>query len=135
MARGRLVSGLALYGTYAKSARTVGSGDSAVTYTAVADSPNYEAGNTVKVEHVVSGADTPLSVSVAGSVITVNVETDGSSAAVSTASEVADAVNASTPASALVTAAAGGDGTGVVAAFAQAFLTGGTNRTLGRALR
>lgn len=96
----------------------------------VADS----AGNSVRVRYVVAGVSTPLSVSVAGNDITVNVATNGASAATSTAAQVRDAVNASAAASALVAAAnaAGNDGTGVVAALAFTNLTGGVTRTFGR---
>jgi hypothetical protein len=90
-------------------------------------------GNSTRIRYVVAGANTPLSVSVSGSDITVNVATDGSSNPTSTANAVLAAVNASTPASALVTAslAAGNDGTGVVATLAFTSLTGGTNWVIG----
>lgn len=86
-------------------------------------------GNSIRIRHVVSGASTPLSVSVSGSDVTVNVATDGSSAATSTADQVIAAITASAAASALLSAerAAGNNGTGVVAAFAYTNLTGGTD--------
>ena len=85
-----------------------------LTYTADANGPN---GNNIRIAYVVAGLDTPLSVSVAGNDITVNIATDAAGAATSTAAQVRDAVNAHVGAGALVTAAnaVGGDGTGVVA--------------------
>lgn len=90
-------------------------------------------GNDITVTYVVAGASTPLSVSVSGNAITVNVATDAGGLATSTAAQVRDAVNASAPASALVTAAnaAGNDGTGVVTALAATSLTGGTTQSHG----
>lgn len=92
-------------------------------------------GNDITVAYVVSGASTPLSVDVTGTDIVVNVETDGSSAAVSTADEVMDAVNGDAAAAALVSAAlaSGNDGTGVVTALAETPLAGGTDWTIGTA--
>lgn len=90
-------------------------------------------GNSVRVAFVVAGASTPLSVSVSGNDITVNVATNGSSAATSTASQVVAALNAHAGASALIIAAlaAGNDGTGVVAAQTITALSGGSNWTIG----
>ena len=104
-----------------------------LTFTSTAGAPDYAAGNATQIRYVVAGNNTALSVSVAGSVITVNVATDGGGAATSTAAQVRTAVNASGPASALVTAslAAGNDGTGVVTALAQTPLAGGQNYVLG----
>lgn len=87
------------------------------------------AGNNIRVRYVVAGASTPLSVAVSGNDITVNVATNGSSDATSTAAQVRDAVNASTDAGRLVTAenATGNDGTGVVAALAYTNLSGGAS--------
>jgi hypothetical protein len=86
-----------------------------------------ESGNDIRVRYVVSGASTPLSVAVSGNDITVNVATNGSSAATSTAAQILAAVNASTDAARLVSAAnaTGNDGTGVVTALAYTNLTGG----------
>lgn len=91
-------------------------------------------GNDTRVRYVVSGNNTALSVSVSGSDITVNVATDGSGNPTSTAAQVRTAVNASGPASALVSAAdaPGNDGTGVVTALAYTNLTGGLSSTRGR---
>lgn len=97
------------------------------------------AGNNIRIQYVVAGTNTPLSVSVGGTAsnpdITVNVATNGASAATSTAAQVAAAVAAAGPAGRLVTGtnAAGNDGTGVVAAMALTALTGGTDWTIGRA--
>src|SRR4051794_8928712 len=89
--------------------------NNALVYTSKASSV---AANSVRVRYVVAGTSTALSVSVAGSDITVNVATDGGGAATSTAAQIKAAVDGSTPAAALVTVAnaAGNDGTGVVAA-------------------
>jgi Bacteriophage tail sheath protein len=86
------------------------------------------AGNSTRVRYVVAGASTPLSISVSGSDITVNVATDAGSLPTSTASQVMAAVNGDTAARKLVTAslAAGNDGTGVVTALAYTNLTGGS---------
>jgi hypothetical protein len=78
-----------------------------------------------------SGNDTPTSVSVSTAAITVTLGTDSAGVVNATANEVVAAINASTPAKALVRAgkAAGSDGTGVVAAAASAPLAGGTTST------
>lgn len=83
----------------------------------------------ITVQYVVSGASTPLSVVTTGKAIVVNVATDGSSAATSTAAQVAAAVAANFTAGALVTVAnaPGNDGTGVVTAMAASPLTGGSD--------
>lgn len=91
------------------------------------------ASNSVRVRYVVAGNSTALSVSVSSNDITVNVATDSGGAATSTAAQVRDAVNASAPASALVTAsnATGNDGTGVVAALSFTALSGGAEYVIG----
>lgn len=101
-----------------------------LTYTARAGDTS---GNSITVAYVVAGANTPLSVGVVGNAITVNVATNGSSAATSTAAQVRDAVMASTAARALVTVAnaTGNDGTGVVAAMGATALSGGAAGVLG----
>lgn len=98
-------------------------------FTANYPGPN---GNIIRVRYVVAGASTPLSVSVSGNDITVNGQTNGSSVGISTATQIRDAVNASTPAAALVNAALApnNDGTGVIvaaAAFAFTNLVSGAN--------
>jgi len=84
----------------------------------------------ITVRYVVSGTNTALSVSVSGNAITVNVATDGSGVATSTASEILTAVNASAAAMALLTTVAlktGNDGTGVVTAMSATALASGTD--------
>lgn len=96
-------------------------------YTAVAPGT---AGNAITVRYVVAGNSTPLTVSVTGSAITVNVATNGGGAPTSTAAQVAAAVAASAPAAALVGTpanAASNDGSGVVAALSVTNLAGGTD--------
>lgn len=104
-----------------------------LTYTAKAGLSRYATGNTVSVRYVVAGASTALSVSVAGSAITVNVATTSGSVASSTAAQVKAAVDAHAAASALVAVdlAAGNDGTGVVAALAVTNLAGGRDYVIG----
>ena len=85
------------------------------------------AGNSIRVAHVVSGTSTPLSISVSGNDITVHVQTDGSSLAISTAAQVVTAIGLSAPATALVTATATGSGASVVGAQALTFMAGGSN--------
>lgn len=89
-------------------------------------------GNSTRVRIVVSGNGTALSVSVSGADITVNSATDGGGLATSTASEVKAALDASTPAKALISTAlaTGNSGAGVVAAFAFTNLTGGADSVL-----
>lgn len=87
-------------------------------------------GNAITVTHVAAGANTPLSVSVTGNAITVNLATNAGSVPTSTAAQVVAAVNANGPASALVTASlafnrTGNDGTGTAAAMTASSLTGG----------
>ena len=112
-------------GTPATAAsRTIGTTNSAVTYSL----PLWRgaSGNTWRVAHIVSGANTPLSVVVSGRDVTVNVATNGSSVATSTATQVAAAVNANTALQDKgFVATAGGTGAGVVVAGAIANLTGG----------
>lgn len=104
-----------------------------LTYTAVTKGA---AGNTIRVRYVVAGASTPLTVSVSVKDITVNVATDGASAATSTAAQVSAAIAASPAAAALVSVAnaTGNDGTGVVAALAFTNLGGGLDWVTGYGL-
>ncbi|MEI6449767.1 MAG: hypothetical protein WCP98_07425 [Actinomycetes bacterium] len=85
------------------------------------------AGNSITVALVATGNDTPLSVDVASSAITVNLATGGAGAITSTASQVRAAINADTDAKALITAslAPGNSGVGVVTALSAANLAGG----------
>lgn len=106
------------------ASRTIGTSNSAVTYTAPAW--RGAGGNTWRVAHIIAGANTPLSVVVSGRDVTVNVATSGASAATSTAAQVAAAVNANTALSDTgFRATAGGTGAGVVVAGAMGALSGG----------
>jgi len=95
--------------------------------------PAGTVGNGYRVAFVVAGASTPLSIGLSGNDLTVNVQTNGSSVAISTAQQVMDAIKANAPASAKfeVALAPGNDGTGVVAAQALTNLSGGT-QTVGQ---
>lgn len=94
-----------------------------LTYTATATGLD---GNGINVTHVDPGAnDAALSVSVFIKTITVSLATDETGAITSTAAEVATAVNANADAAALVTCTDEGDGSGVVNAAENTFLTGG----------
>jgi hypothetical protein len=86
--------------TYTGSAfLVVGTGNAALTYTAVTQGSG---GTDVTIAYVVSGTNTPLTIGVAASAITVNVATDGAGLATSTALQVAAAIRASAAAAALV---------------------------------
>jgi hypothetical protein len=113
-----------------KGSLTVGAGNGAVT---VAADTAGVASNDIRFRIVVAGASTALSVSVSGNDITVNSATNGSSAATSTAAQIAAAIQASGPASALVDATAGGDGSGIPTATTTTLtnLTGGADRKFG----
>lgn len=95
-----------------------------VTYKAVAYGTS---GNSIQVRHVVAGNSTPLTISVTGSQITVNVATDSGGLATSTATAIATAVGLYGPASALVTAAATGTGASITAAAGYTNLVGGVD--------
>jgi hypothetical protein len=84
-------------------------------------------GNSIRIKYVVSGASTPLTVIVDGLDITVNVATDGGSAAISTAAQIAAAIAAHPVASQLVSAAnaPSNDGSGVVTSLSFTNLAGG----------
>jgi hypothetical protein len=81
----------------------------------------------VKIILAVAGNNTPLSVTAAGEVITVNVGTNGTGEAISTATEVINAINSTAASNAKVMAANDGASTGAaaVAALAETALTGG----------
>jgi hypothetical protein len=99
--------------------------DSRVTYTAV--KPGFD-GNNINITYIVSGTETPLSISVTDSSITVYVATDVDGYPVSTASAIAAAINADINASALVTAVYGGNGSGVVQyTYGSVYLEGGSS--------
>lgn len=103
----------------------VGTGNAAVNYTALGSGT---LGNQIQIRYVVAGNNTPLTVSVTGRDITVNVATGAGGAPTSTGSQVMAAVNAHATASLMVQGVLplGSDGTGVVAAQAFTFLAGGT---------
>lgn len=85
-------------------------------------------GNSITVAQLNGGASQPLSVSVVGLAISVNLATDGSSVITSTASDAIDAINSSAAASALVLATNGaGNGSSLATAVAVGNLTGGSN--------
>ncbi len=83
--------------------------------------------STIRVQLLVAGANTPLTVSVSGSDVTVNVATSAGSAATSTAAQVLAALNANANVRAVIETelAPGNDGTGVVTAQAYVTLVGG----------
>lgn len=97
--------------------------ESNILYTSKVIGPN---GALIRIRYVVAGNNTSLSVSVSGNDITVNVATNGSGVATSTATQVKAAVDGSGPASALVSTALSGLGTGVVNAFGYTNLQDGS---------
>lgn len=109
----------------AKASLTTGaSGTDEITWTAKEGGVN---GNSITVALIESGNSTPLSVSVSGSDIVVNLATDETGAATSTVAEVIAAVEASEDADALVDVASGDSG--VVSAAAEDSLAGGDAST------
>lgn len=83
-------------------------------------------GNDTTIEYINPMAPSqPLSVSVTGKAISVYLETNGSNAVVSTASDIKAAIEASTPANALVTIAISGSGSSIQATQAIVSLSGG----------
>lgn len=94
----------------------IGAGTSQVTYT---DKSKHRGSRTaIRVRHVNPGTPAAsLSVTVSGTDITVNLATDGSSIATSTANDVKAAVDASGAASALVSTVSGGTGVAATAAY------------------
>jgi hypothetical protein len=108
------------------STLTIGAGNAGILFTSA--SRHLGSRSQPRVVFVVSGNNTPLSVSVGGTPardITVNVATDGGGLPTSTAAQVRTALLASAPATALVTPTLVGDGTGTVAAAAIASLATG----------
>lgn len=98
--------------------------DGAVIFTAITDAATT-------VAHVVSGSNTALSVPpVSGGHVIVNVGTDSAGFPVSTAAAIAAAVMAVPTAAALVTATAGGAGTGKAGAKTQTALQYGSTGAL-----
>lgn len=94
--------------------------DGDVLYCAVVPGPS-----SVQVRHVVAGNNTPLSCTVLGAQITVNLATNGSGVAVTNAATVAALVSATGLAAALVFARVGGTGLGLAAASGFTTLSGG----------
>lgn len=121
-------------GPEGKAAKVTAASGAAVLKTGVVANKNAiqwtaaKPGSLPKIVLKVAGANTPLSVTVAGSVVTVNVATNAGSEAISTAQEAINAVNENAEASALVMAANAetSSGTGVVAAVAETALAGTT---------
>jgi hypothetical protein len=95
-----------------KAQYTIGESDAAVTYTAV--KPGFD-GNYINITYIVAGANTTLSIAVVDNSITVNVATDSGGLPLSTALEIANAINADPSASPLITAVYKGTGLGIVA--------------------
>jgi hypothetical protein len=83
-------------------------------------------GNSIRVQYVVAGNNTPLSVDILGYDIIVNVATDGGGAATSTAAQVMSAVQRSASHLVTVELATSNDGTGIVTALAITNLAGGS---------
>jgi phage tail sheath protein FI len=100
-----------------KSTLTLGTSNSAISFRSVAD-----ARQDITVAIVVSGNNTPLSITAVGSVITINSATDGGGLATSTPNSIVAAWPAA--ASALVTPTAGGTGAGIVVAAGPTHLIG-----------
>lgn len=98
--------------------------NNALTYTA---KTNGLAGNAITINYVVAGNTTPLTVTVTGTAIRVNVATSAAGVATSTAAQVKTAIEANVPANALVavTHTGASTGAGVVTALAVTPLTGG----------
>lgn len=83
------------------------------------------AGNNIRVQHVVSGTNTPLSISVSGTDITVNSATDSGGLQTSTANQVAAAVIADPQASVLVLPTIPGTGASLIKPTSFTNLAGG----------
>lgn len=102
---------------------TVGEDNSALTVSAV---DTGSRGNGISIELMdPDAADVALSIALDGFEIQVTLATDAEGAITSTASEVAAALNAHDEANDLITAAAGGDGSGVMDIVYQVYLSGG----------
>lgn len=108
-----------------KANRSVGSGNSQLLVIAkVAGS----IGNQYSTRVLVSGNNTPLSVTFSGSVLTINAATNGSAASISTVNDVIAAIYANADAAAIFDATSGsGNGTGTIGAAAQGALTAGVD--------
>lgn len=103
---------------------TIGAGNAAVLYTA----PVWRGvgGNSARIAHVIAGANTPLTIARSGRDYTVNIATNGASAATSTAAQVAAAWNANVDvADKGIVASLPGTGASVATAQALTAMTGG----------
>lgn len=106
-----------------QSTLTTGAGSTEIVWTARYGGVD---GDSIRVRIVNPGANNvTIDVTVAGDDITVNPATNAGGFLISTANQIVAAVNANAQAAALLTAAAGGDGTGVPSAFAYTALAGG----------
>lgn len=92
-------------------------------YTAQVGGPG---GNSIRVQYVVAGNNTPLSVDVQGYDIIVNVATDGGGAATSTATQILTEVQRSASHLVTVENAGSDNGSGVVTSMSITALTGGS---------
>jgi predicted secreted protein len=110
-------------GTAVKASRTVGTGSSALTLTA--KNPGT-AGNAISFVIIENGNNTPISVSVISTAITINLATSGGGTGTSTVNDVIAALAGNAQATALIDASAGSGGTGVMLPAAVGNLTGGT---------
>lgn len=99
-------------------AATIGASTAGVEYLIL---PTYDSPHLVTIAHVTSGIDTPLTVDVAGSAITVNLATNGSGVATSSANQVIAAVIAKAEAAAILTPEAVSTGAGTAIAAAAAY--------------
>lgn len=129
-------AGVPVNAAQATLSRNPAGDDNALTFTSVA----YGMGaNSITITYVDPGAnDAALGVVVVGNAITVNLATDGGGLITSTAALVLAAIEASGPASALVTVAidatdsgVADDGSGVVTALASAPMTSGAGTAIG----
>lgn len=104
-----------------------------LTFTAKKGGPG---GNSIRIEYVVAGNNTPLTVVVSGYDITVNVATSGAGAATSTAAQIMTALQSNSDVQRLIDVAnaASNDGTGVVTALSLTALSGGRLSTAQPAL-
>lgn len=132
---GATISGEGFYSTIDASLTTDQGANANLTLTSkvLGDGPAHDGVSAASIECVVSGNDTPLTVDVVGSAITINSATGPAGAATSTAREIRDAIMASEAASALVKVkiATGSDGSGVFGAMAHAHMTGGVDPSTG----
>ena len=110
--------------TAVKASRTMGSGSSGlILYWATPGT----AGNSKTCSIVVSGANTPLSVTVTTSAVTINSATNGSSTATSTVAQIIAALYANAVFLANWDARAVTDGTGTIGSAGSASLSGGVD--------